>query len=180
MIRGTKQLSRQEIARCARQAAGRRYTPRATAGKAVVHASKPSATICRQCSNLLRQVLREPALPEDEFEVLRREALAELEQQLTDPQTLAHPPAAARTVSPYDKDDVRYDPTVEEDIERVNAADARAGEAALQRLSRRAAGEWRSSAISTPKRCLRLCKKSSPTGGDQAVRPAAEEELSAK
>jgi zinc protease len=46
--------------------------------------------------------------------------LAKLEEQLTDPQTLAII-RLRRTVSPYAKDDVRYDPTVEEDIERAKA-----------------------------------------------------------
>ena len=39
--------------------------------------------------DLLRQVLREPSLPEDELETLRHEAIAAMEKQLNDPQPLA-------------------------------------------------------------------------------------------
>src|SRR5262249_15552746 len=65
------------------------------------------------------QVLREPTLPADEFEVLRRQRISGLEEQLTEPGSLAIV-RVRRTVSPYDKTDVRYIPTLEEEIERHN------------------------------------------------------------
>jgi zinc protease len=67
---------------------------------------------------ILRQVLREPALPETEFELLKREQLAGLEQARTEPQAIA-PRLLQRELAPYAKDDVRYIPTVEEEIKRV-------------------------------------------------------------
>lgn len=117
MIRGTKHLSRQELQDALDKL---RATLHATgeAGKAVFSLQTKREHL-REVLELVRQVLREPALAEDEFEVLRRESLAKLEQQLTDPQTLAIL-RLRRTVSPYDKDDVRYYPTIEEDIERAN------------------------------------------------------------
>jgi zinc protease len=70
---------------------------------------------------LLQQVLREPALPADEFEVMKRERLAGLERMKTEPAMLA-PRLLQRELSPYAKDDVRYTPTTEEAIERLQAA----------------------------------------------------------
>jgi len=67
---------------------------------------------------LLKQILREPSLPEDQFEVLKRETLSGLEQGLNDPQALAVR-KLRQTVSPFPKDDVRYNPTIEEEIGMV-------------------------------------------------------------
>ena len=70
---------------------------------------------------LLQQVLREPALPAEEFEVMKRERLAGLEQMKTEPAMLA-PRLLQRQLNPYPEDDIRYIPTIEESIERLNAA----------------------------------------------------------
>jgi zinc protease len=70
--------------------------------------------------DLLRQVLREPTLPEEEFEILKRERLASLERIRTEPSALA-PRTLAHLLSTYPKDDVRYVPTIEEEIARVQA-----------------------------------------------------------
>jgi len=70
---------------------------------------------------ILRQVLREPALPADQFEVLKRQRLANLEQTLTEPSALA-PRLLQRQLNPYSKDDIRYVPTIEESIKRLQAA----------------------------------------------------------
>ena len=69
---------------------------------------------------ILRQVLREPLLPADEFEVLKRGRVANLEQTLTEPAALA-PRLLQRQLNPYPKDDIRYVPTIEESIERLRA-----------------------------------------------------------
>src|SRR5262249_15819153 len=71
--------------------------------------------------DLLRQVLREPTLPAEEFEILKRERLADLEQMRTEPSALASR-TLTHLLSTYPKDDVRYVPTIEEEIERVQAA----------------------------------------------------------
>jgi len=70
---------------------------------------------------LLRQVLREPALPADQFELLKRERLAGLEQMKTEPAMLA-PRLLQRELNPYPKEDIRYTPTIEESIERLRGA----------------------------------------------------------
>ncbi len=69
---------------------------------------------------LLRQVLREPLLPKEEFEIMKRERIAALEQSKTEPAMLA-PRQLQRTLNPYSKDDIRYTPTIEESIERAKA-----------------------------------------------------------
>jgi zinc protease len=70
--------------------------------------------------DLLRQVLREPSLPEDELETLRQEAIGAMEKQLNDPAPLAFR-MIRRTLSPYAADDPRYAPTVHEELERYKS-----------------------------------------------------------
>ena len=69
---------------------------------------------------ILQQVLREPTLPADEFEVLKRQQLSALEQMKTEPSVLAML-LLSRQLAPYSKDNIRYVPTVEELIERTGA-----------------------------------------------------------
>ena len=57
--------------------------------------------------DLLQQVLREPALPADQFEILRRERSAALEGKQTDPQTIARQ-TLQRKLFPYPGNDVRH------------------------------------------------------------------------
>ncbi|MDP6556138.1 MAG: pitrilysin family protein [Pirellulaceae bacterium] len=70
--------------------------------------------------DLLMQVLREPALEEEEFQVLRQQRLAGLERAKTDPQALSQI-ELGRTLSPYSPGDVRYTPSVGERMERTQA-----------------------------------------------------------
>ena len=65
---------------------------------------------------LLGEILRSPRLDADEFEVLRRQYITSAESQLSEPQALA-PNALIRALNAFDKDDVRYIPTPEEDVE---------------------------------------------------------------
>jgi len=88
---------------------------------AVSFSSQAKRETLPEVLKLLQQVLREPALPKEEFEVMKRERLAALEQMKTEPAMLA-PRWLQRQLSPYSKDDVRYTPTVEESIERLTAA----------------------------------------------------------
>jgi zinc protease len=67
---------------------------------------------------LLRQVLREPLLPADQFELLKRERIAAMEEAQTEPAMLA-PRALQRALNPYPPDDIRYVPTTEESLERM-------------------------------------------------------------
>jgi zinc protease len=71
--------------------------------------------------DLLRQVLREPLLPQDQFELLKRERIAGLEQAKTEPALLG-PRALQRQLNPYPSDDIRYVPTIDESLERLRNA----------------------------------------------------------
>jgi zinc protease len=76
---------------------------------------------------LLREVLREPTFPKDEFEILKRQQLTQLRQGSTEPQVLGQL-ALRRKISPYPADDVRYVPTIDESIalmEKVTVEDVR-------------------------------------------------------
>jgi len=66
-------------------------------------------------------VLREPALPADEFDVLKRARTAAIEQSRTEPGAVG-PRWLQRELNPYSKEDVRYVPTVEESLERLKSA----------------------------------------------------------
>lgn len=71
--------------------------------------------------DLFQQMLREPRLPEQEFEVLQRQKLTALESALTDPGALASN-RLRRAFNKYPQDHVLYEPTIEEKIERWRAA----------------------------------------------------------
>ncbi len=118
MRRGTKNLSRQQIEdqldknRASLFASG--STGSVTFSLQTKRANLPAVL------NLLRQILREPTVPADEFDILRLQRLAGVEEQLKDPAALAIT-RVRRKVSPYPKDDVRYIPTIEEEIERYKS-----------------------------------------------------------
>lgn len=120
MLRGTKQLSRQELQDALDKNRVRlRAEVESAAGLAVfsLHTKRPNLPAAL---GLLRQVLREPALPDQELEVLRREQLSGLEQELTEPRALARR-RLSRQLNPYPETDVRYVTTIDEDIRRLQA-----------------------------------------------------------
>jgi len=70
---------------------------------------------------LMAEVLREPAFPEKEFDLLKQEHLAGIEQQKSEPTQIAFT-AFNRQISPFPKGDPRYVSTPDEDIAELNAA----------------------------------------------------------
>jgi len=68
--------------------------------------------------DLLRQVLREPLLPKDQFELAKEERIARLEEAKTEPAMLA-PQALRRQLNPYPPENIRYVPTTDESLERL-------------------------------------------------------------
>ncbi|HYY41549.1 MAG TPA: pitrilysin family protein, partial [Pyrinomonadaceae bacterium] len=70
---------------------------------------------------LVAEILREPAFPASEFELLRQENLAGIEQQKSEPTQIAFT-AFSRVMNPYPKGDVRYVTTPEEDVTEITAA----------------------------------------------------------
>jgi zinc protease len=137
MLRGTKKLSyqqiRDELDRLTASlgsgggGGGRRGGGRRGGGGGGGSAGAVSFSIQAKRDTLpavleiLRQVLREPLLPADQFEIMKRERLAGLDQMKTEPATLA-PRLLQRTLSPYPKDNIRYLPTIQESIERLQSA----------------------------------------------------------
>jgi zinc protease len=65
---------------------------------------------------LVREILREPSFPADEFERLKQETLAGLEQQKSDPQPLASIQFARLSRPYYQPDDPRYTRTLPEEV----------------------------------------------------------------
>jgi zinc protease len=87
-----------------------------------------ATTVRASVADVLRlaaEALREPAFVPSEFEQLKRERLTALEQSRTDPTAIARR-VVARAGNPYPPDDVRYTPTIDEEIARVKALDLEA------------------------------------------------------
>lgn len=132
MLRGTKKLNYQQLrdeldrlgATLGAGGGGGRGGRRGGGGGAAAALGSVSFSIHAKRENLpavleiLRQVLREPALPADQFEVIKRERLANMEQMRTEPAMLAVR-MLSRELAPYPKENIRYVPTIEESIERL-------------------------------------------------------------
>src|SRR5262249_19099933 len=69
---------------------------------------------------LTAEILREPSSPANEFEQLKQEALAGVEEQQREPESVAST-QFDRHLNPFPKGDVRYTSTPEEDIADINA-----------------------------------------------------------
>jgi len=121
MTRGTKELTRGELQdRLDKNLA----TIRADGDKGVITFSvETKRDNLPVVLDLLRQIVREPSLPDKEWGEMQRESLANLDEQLTDPQALAVV-RMRRTLNPFSKDDVRYIATPQEEIEEVSALKA--------------------------------------------------------
>ena len=69
---------------------------------------------------LVDEVLRQPSYPQDQFDILIKEALTGLEDKKSDPQTQAFI-AVARAITPYPKTHPLYTPTTEESVAELKA-----------------------------------------------------------
>lgn len=118
MTKGTKQLSQQQI----KDALDKRRSTLRGSGSAgtITFTIQTKRAELAAVLALLRQILREPSLPAEELEIYRRQRLAMLEQISTRPQFLAME-RVGRAMSPYPKGDVRYEPTLQDRIERYES-----------------------------------------------------------
>jgi len=66
------------------------------------------------------EILREPAFPDTEFEQVKKQTVAGIEEGKSDPQTLAVQTLGRTMNSMYKRGDVRYAGTAEEEIEDMN------------------------------------------------------------
>ncbi|HET9948757.1 MAG TPA: pitrilysin family protein [Longimicrobiales bacterium] len=118
LMRGTRRLTRQEI-----QDELDRLGARGSVGGGPVVASGQFQTDRAHVAGTLRllaEIVREPAFPESELEILKQQRLASIEEARTDPQALAAV-ALARHVQPWEPDDPNYVPTLDEERARVEA-----------------------------------------------------------
>jgi zinc protease len=67
---------------------------------------------------LVGEIMRDPIFPADELEKLKNEKIAQWEQQKSEPQYQASN-TLSRYLNPFPKDDPRYTPTAEEEIEEI-------------------------------------------------------------
>jgi zinc protease len=70
--------------------------------------------------DLLRQVLREPSLPESEFLILQQQLKSQLEEASTEPSSIA-PRAVNQLLNPYPPGDVRHVPSLPDELKLVEA-----------------------------------------------------------
>jgi zinc protease len=125
---------------------------------------------------LLRQVLREPALAADEFEVLKRQRLAMLERLRSEPQMLG-PRRLQKQLAPYPQSDVRYIPTIDEEIQRLQAVTVEQVRQLYQEFVGAQAGEFALVGDCDPAEATRLLADA--LGGWKASMPYARIEASA-
>ena len=119
LMRGTNKRTRQQI-----QDELDRLKARLTVNGGATQANVSIETTRENLPAVLRlaaEVLREPAFPADEFDQLKRQNLAFIEESKSEPVQIAFT-ALSRHLAPYPKEDVRYTRTVEENIASLNAA----------------------------------------------------------
>ena len=118
LMRGTTKRTRQQI-----QDEFDRLKARVRVGGAATNVNASIETTRENLPAVLRlvnEVLREPSFPAEEFEPLRQQRLASLEEQRSDPIALASV-AFQRHMSPQEKGDVRYVKTIDESIADLKA-----------------------------------------------------------
>jgi zinc protease len=119
LMRGTTKKTRQQI-----QDELDRLKARLSVSGGVQQATASIETTRENLPAVLRlaaEVLREPAFPATEFELLKQERLAGIEQQKSEPTQVAAT-AFNRHLAPYPKGDVRYTRTPDEQVAETTAA----------------------------------------------------------
>ena len=118
MMRGTESMNHQQIQDALDQLSAS-LSFGGSAGSLTISITAKRETLPAVLA-IMTQVLQTPSFPEDEFEVLRQQSITSLEASKADPQALAMS-LLARTMTPYDKNDIRASHTVEEQIVRLNS-----------------------------------------------------------
>jgi zinc protease len=126
LMRGTKSKNRQQI-----QDETDRLKAQISASGGVTGASATVRTLEGNLADSLRfarELLREPSFPEAEFEQIRQQRLASYESAKSEPSTLASLEMSRHMNARYQRGDVRYTSTIDEEIEdakKVTLDDAR-------------------------------------------------------
>jgi zinc protease len=119
MLRGTKKHTRQQLQDKLDSLGARLRSGQDRPGELSFHLTCKRESF-PEVLRLLGEVLREPTFPAEELDVLKREARDELDKGRTEPTALASR-ALQRKLAPFPKDSVRYVPTIEEELGRVEA-----------------------------------------------------------
>lgn len=124
--KGTEHYSRQEIEdELDRLKASVRFYG---SGSSVVAIITTEREYLPEVIELTAEMLKRPTFPEDEFEKMKEEQLASLDQQRSEPQAVASR-TFSRTLNPYDKEDIRYSMTFDEEaaaIEKLSLEEVKA------------------------------------------------------
>jgi zinc protease len=118
LMRGTTKRNRQQI-----QDALDRLHARLSVNGSQTRTFAIGETVNRDLPDTLKlvaEVLREPAFPAAEFETLKREEAATLESERQSPESVTAR-ALDRYRNPYPPGDVRYIPTLDEELQRLSA-----------------------------------------------------------
>ena len=119
LMRGTTKRTRQQI-----QDELDRLKARLNVSGGATQATVSIETTRESLPAVLRlagEVLRDPSFPASEFELLRQEQLASIEQQKSEPTQIGFT-AFNRHLGPYPKGDVRYTRTPDEEVAEITAA----------------------------------------------------------
>jgi zinc protease len=121
LMRGTRTKTRQQIQDefdKLKARVGPFFVSGPTSVRMTIETTRPNAAAALR---LLGEVLREPSFPEKEFEELRREDLAQFEENRSEP-TSQGSIAYQRYLNPYPKGDPRYVSTMDEKVADYSAA----------------------------------------------------------
>src|SRR5262249_44272377 len=118
LMRGTAKHTRQQIQDELDKLKARAFSA-GTETSAGIHKETVRKTL-PAVLNLMAEILREPSFPAAEFEQLKQEQLTGIEQQRTEPQSVAIT-AVQRHLSQFPKGDPSYVGTHEEDLEEEKA-----------------------------------------------------------
>ncbi|MEP6701363.1 MAG: pitrilysin family protein, partial [Betaproteobacteria bacterium] len=118
LMRGTAKHNRQQI-----DNEFNRLKASASVGGSVTGASASAQTVRSNLADVLKliaEVMRQPSFPADQFEQLRNTQLAQIEQGRRDPQSVGRL-EFRRQFNAYPAGDVRYSPTIDEQIAEMKA-----------------------------------------------------------
>jgi zinc protease len=185
MTRGTRKHNRQQI-QDELDRLGARLMAHSSLGEVSVTIQAKRAKL-PAVLELLGEILREPTFPADQFDILKRQERDSLEKGRTEPFALAFR-ELERRLNPYPKEDIRYVPTIEESLARLEATtvdevrrlytdqlSAQAGELAVvgdfdpqqvQQSLRARIGDWKAS---IPYRRIARPARTDVRGGQQEI-----------